>query len=83
MPETDHVSVAGAAEQQSGYGMQAIEPAPGLIHGLADEVSGETQVETGLVLERIVPLSQWHGSGIKPAVNHLGHSLHPTNAFWA
>ena len=44
MPVTDDIPVAGTVEKQRGYGMQAIEPAAGLVNSFADEIGRKTPV---------------------------------------
>ena len=64
--------------------MEAVEPAAGLVNRLADIVRGEPAVVllvNILVLERVVPLGEWHGAGVEPGVHHLGNAAHlPTAA---
>jgi hypothetical protein len=62
--------------EQRRDGEQRVEPAPGLILGLADEVRREAFGETILVLEREVMLGEGHRTGVEPHVDHLGHAIH-------
>ncbi len=73
--EADDVSVGGRAHDQGSDGHQRVEPAAGLVDGLADEVGGVTPVEHlgapgGM---GIAPLGERHGPGVVPAVDDLGH----------
>ena len=71
--QAEHVLVAGVAGEQGADGQQAVEPAPGLVDGLADEVGREALLEHLLVLEGIVPLGDGHGAGVEPGVDDGGH----------
>src|SRR3989304_323038 len=66
------------AEQKRADGQEAVEPAPGLVEGFADEVgrklAGEALV--GAFLAGIPPLGEGHGPGVEPAVDHLGDATH-------
>ena len=67
---------AGLVEQAGGDGQEGIEPAPGLVHGLADEVGGVAAGKELLVFKGIVPLGKGHGTAIEPAVDHHGFPAH-------
>ncbi|MBA7690229.1 hypothetical protein ES703_98753 [subsurface metagenome] len=57
--------------------MQAVEPASGLVNGFTDIIGGKSPVlKQGIILKWVVPLGYGHGSGIKPAINYLGHPPH-------
>ena len=73
--EADDVSVGGRAHDKGSDGHQCVEPAAGLVDGLADEVGGVTPFEH-LGAPRgmgIAPLGERHGPGVVPAVDDLGH----------
>ena len=72
----DDILVRRLVEQQRRNSHQRIEPAARLIDGLGDKVRRETLREDILVLERIMPLRERHGAGVKPAVDDLGHAVH-------
>ena len=75
-----HVLVGGLVEQQGGLGKQRVEPAPGLVHGLGNELGRELGLEQLLVLKGIMVLGEGHSAGVEPAVDHLGHPLHLLSA---
>ena len=59
--------------------MQAVEPAAGLVNGLADVVGGQPAVGLdNAVLEGVMPLGEGHHARVEPAVHHLGDA--PENA---
>ena len=60
--QAKYVAVAGVPGQQSAYGQQAVEPAAGLVDGLADKVRRRALLVDLLVLKGIVPLSHRHTS---------------------
>ena len=76
MAQDDDILVRRLVEEQGGLSHQGIEPAPGLIHGLGDELGRELLFKEVLVFKRIVVLGEWHGAGIEPAVNDLGYPVH-------
>ena len=55
---------------------QRVEPSTGLVHCLGDKVSGELLLEQILVFKRIMMLCKRHCSGVEPAVDYLGNTLH-------
>ncbi len=70
-------------KEQGGFRHQRVEPASCLIHGLRDELRRELLLEQLFIFKRIMVLRKGHGSGIKPAVDHLRHSLHRPAALGA
>ena len=76
MAQHQHVLVGGLVKKQGGNGQQGVEPAPGLVHRLRDEVGGELALKEFLVLKGVVMLGKGHGAAVKPAVNHLRHPAH-------
>ena len=78
--EDDAVAVGGAVEQQAAEDVQGVEPAPGLIDRLGDEVRREARAEDLLVLERVVVLSEGHGARVEPGVDHVLDALHRAGA---
>ena len=72
----DHVVERGPVEQGRGQYVKGVEPAPGLVDVLHDEISREVVLEPLLVLERIVDLGEGHRPRFEPAVQHLGHPAH-------
>ena len=59
--------------------MQAVEPAPGLVHSLADVIGGEFPLLLKLVHivdVQSVPLGEWHRSRVEPGVHNLGDAAH-------
>ncbi|MBA7707493.1 hypothetical protein ES703_116366 [subsurface metagenome] len=77
MPETDNILKTGATKQKGSYRMQAVEPATGLVDGFTNVIGGEPPIlKQVLILKGVVVLGYRHGSGIKPAINHLWHPPH-------
>ena len=78
--ERDHVAEGDrlgdglGSVEHGGLGVERVEPAAGLVDGLADEVGGEALVEAVLVLERVVPLGVGHRAGVEPGVGDFQHS---------
>ena len=68
--EDDAVAVGRAVEQQAAENVQGVEPAPGLVDRLGDEVRGEAGAECLAVLERVVVLREGHRAGVEPGVDH-------------
>ena len=68
--EADAVAEAGLVEEQGRLGEQRVEPAAGLVLGLADVVGGEALLEQLLVLERVVELRERHRAAVVPGVDH-------------
>ena len=64
------------AEQERADRQQAVEPAAGLVEGLADEVGGELLLKVLGVLVRVAPLGEGHRAAVVPAVDDLRHALH-------
>ena len=64
----DAVEEGGGIEQAGRYCGKGIEPAAGLVYGLADKVGGVAALKLILVFKGIVPLGEGHGAGIEPAV---------------
>ena len=75
-PQHNDILVRGFVKEQGGFGQQGIKPPPRLIHGLRDKLSRELLLEQLFIFKGIMMLGKRHGSGIKPAVNHLRHPLH-------
>ena len=76
MAHDDAVPEGRPVKQQRADGLQGVEPSPGLVHRLADEIRREVPLELLLVLEGIVPLGEGHAAGIVPAVDHFLHAVH-------
>ena len=68
--EADAVAVAGLSEEEGRLGQQRVEPAAGLVLGLADVVGREALLELVLVLERVVELGEGHRAAVVPGVDH-------------
>ena len=81
--QAEHALVGAAALDERGDGEQAVEPAAGLVDGLADEVGREALLEDVAVLERVVPLRERHGARVEPGVDDLGHAAHLAAALGA
>ena len=58
--------------------MQGVEPSACLVYTFGNEVGWEktTALDAFLVLEGIVLLSVWHGSGVEPDVNEVEFAVH-------
>ena len=69
--EADAVAVRDAVRHERRDGVQRVEPAAGLVDGLADVVGGEAALEQLPVLERVVELGVGHGARVEPAVDDL------------
>jgi hypothetical protein len=78
--EADAVAVARGVEEQHRLGEQGVEPAPGLVDRLADEVGGEALPEELLVLERVMELGEGHRPGVEPRIDHGRDPAHPALA---
>ena len=77
--QADHVAVRGGAEDERVDRQQRVEPAAGLVDGLADEVGregGGRRRSVGAVGERVVVLGRGHGPRVEPGVEHRGHPGH-------
>ena len=72
----DHILERRSVEKGGGQDVEGIEPAPGLVDVLDNEVGREVVVEPLLVLKRVVDLGEGHGPRLKPAVQHLGDPPH-------
>ena len=82
-PEADAVQVVGLVEEEHRLGELGVEPAPGLVDRLADEVGREAPLELRLVLERVVELRERHRAAVVPGVDHLGDAPHLAAARFA
>ncbi len=76
MAENDDIFIRRFIKQQGGFRQQGIEPSAGLVHRLGDELRRELTLEQFFIFKRIMVLGKRHGSGIKPAVDHLRHPPH-------
>ena len=74
MTQADTISVGDAVGHQRRDGVEAVEPAAGLIDRFTDVVSGEMLFELLLIFERVVPLCVGHGPGIEPTIDDFGHA---------
>ena len=72
----DHVLERRAVEQGGRHDVQQVEPAAGLADVFHDVVGREVLLELLLVLERVVELRERHGTGLEPAVEHIGNTVH-------
>ncbi len=74
--QAQHVPVGRLVEDQGADRHQRVEPAAGLVDGLADEVGGVGLLEPlrGSGHVGVAPLREGHGPGVEPGVDHLGHS---------
>ena len=63
-------------EEQGRLGQQRVEPAAGLVLGLADVVGREALLELLLVLERVVELGEGHRAAVVPGVDHRVDAAH-------
>ena len=70
------VAVARPVEHEGADRHQGVEPAAGLVDGLADEVGRVVGLQLlrrpGRV--RVAPLRERHSPGVEPGVDHLGHA---------
>ncbi len=72
--EADHVLVRRLVEDQGADRHQRVEPAAGLVDGLADELRRVAGLEGLLVLVRVAPLRERHRTRVVPGVDDLGHA---------
>ncbi len=70
--ETEHVLVRRPVEHQRADGHHRVEPATGLVQGLADELPGVGLLEDVVVDVRSAPLGERHGAGVVPGVDDVG-----------
>ena len=75
--EAHDVAVRRAVEHERVDREQRVEPAAGLVDGLADEVGGEALRERFGVLERVVELRGRHRPGVEPRVEHRRDARSP------
>ena len=76
--QAHHVAVRRGPEDERVHRQQRVEPPPGLVDGLADEVGGERLLELGpsisrSVAERVVVLGRRHRPRVEPGVEHRRH----------
>ena len=74
--EDDDIAVRCLVEEQRRDGDERVEPAARLVDSLRDEVRREALLEDLLVVERIMPLREWHGTRVKPAVDDFLDAVH-------
>ena len=74
--QNNDVLIGTLVEEQRRLGHKTVEPASGLVNRLGDKCRRELLFEGLLVLKGIMMLRERHGSGVKPAVDDLRHSLH-------
>ncbi len=72
--EADDVLVRRLVEDQRADRHQRVEPAAGLVDGLADELRRVAGLEQFLVLVRVAPLRERHRTRVVPGVDDLGHA---------
>ena len=72
----DDVLEGRTVEQGGGQDVQRVEPAPGLVDVLDNEVGREVVVEPLAVLERVVHLGEGHRARLEPAVQDLRYPPH-------
>src|SRR4029077_572712 len=75
-PEADAVAEARLVEEQGRLGEQGVEPAAGLVLGLADVVGGEARLDLLHPLEGIMKLGEGHRAAVVPGVDHRADPLH-------
>src|SRR3990172_11524215 len=71
-----HILVCRLVKEDRPDGMESVEPPSCLVYSLRDVIGGIGPFEDLLVFERIVPLGEGHGPGIKPYVNKLRCPFH-------
>ena len=72
----DDIAVRCLVEEQRRDGDERVEPAARLVDSLRDEVRREALLEDLLVVERIMPLREWHGARVEPAVDDFLDAVH-------
>ena len=77
-----NVLVRRLVEQECADGVQRVEPSAGLVDPFADEIGRVlfAAVDQLLVLERIMPLGERHGTGVEPDVDQFRRAAHRTAA---
>ena len=83
MPQHDHVLEGRTVKQERGFRHQGVKPPARLIHRLGDKLRRKLAVKQLFIFKRIVVLRKGHRAGIKPAVDHLRHTLHGSAALGA
>ena len=83
MPQNQAAFIGRALKHRRTDRQQAVEPAAGLVDGLADELRREGGLELFLVFKGIMPLGEGHGTRIVPAVDHLFFTAHIAAALGA
>ena len=78
--QDDAVAIGRAVEEQAAEDVQGVEPAPGLVDRLGDEVRREAGPEGLPVLERVVVLGEGHGARVEPGVDHVLDPFHRAGA---
>jgi hypothetical protein len=73
--EAQHVLVRRLVKDQGANCHQGVEPTTGLVNGLTDEVSRVASLEKFDIGFWITLLREWHGTGIKPAVNDFRNAV--------
>ena len=76
-PQADDIAVGGLFLEQGSQGVEAVEPAAGLVDGLADVIGGKAAIGVnGLVVKGIVPLGKGHRAGVEPGIHHFRDAAH-------
>ena len=75
-PQADHVAERAPVEEEHALGQQRVEPAAGLVDGLADEVGREAPLQRVRPRERVRVLGVGHRAAVVPDVDDLGDALH-------
>ena len=82
--EADAVLEARLVEEQGRLGEQGVEPAAGLVLGLADVVGGEAlDSNSSTALEGVVELGEGHRAAVVPGVDHRADPVHVAAAVGA
>ena len=80
VPEAEDVAVGSGPAHQGVHGQQRVEPAPGLVDGLADEVGRVDEVLLRSRRRRVAPLGRRHGARVEPGVDDRLHPPHRPSA---
>ncbi len=76
MSENDNIFIRSLVKQKRGLRKKGIEPSTGLVHCLGNKLCRELLLKHILILKRIMMLCKRHCTGIKPAVDYFGHTMH-------
>ena len=83
MPKHNDIFKTGIIKQQRGLRQQRVKPSSRLVYCLGNKLGRILLLKQLLIFKRIMMLCERHRPRIKPAVDHLRHTLHRAAAFRA